>query len=49
VVEDLIELGTVVEGAAGLVGPDADAPGGLEGVGLEMSFLLDRADAGVAK
>jgi hypothetical protein len=41
VVEDLIELGTVVEAAAGLVRPDPDAAGGLEGVGLEMSLLLD--------
>ena len=41
VVEDLVELGAVVEGAAGLVGPDPDAAGGLEGVGLEMSLLLD--------
>jgi hypothetical protein len=38
-----------VRAATGLVRPDPHAAGGLEGVGLEMSLLLDRADPGVAE
>jgi hypothetical protein len=48
-VEHPAELRALVEGAAGLVGPHPNASGGLEGVGLQVRFLLDGADSGVAE
>ena len=48
-VQHPLELGTVLERPAGLVGPYPDAPSRLEGIGLKMGVLLGGADSGVAE